>query len=234
MTSPRKLGPPTLISSVLVLCLLVASPQSLAAQSPGGSQDPPAQQEGVTSGDYVIHTSAEIGYRYTNVTGSEDMYDTLVNLQTGLRFLDETFSMQSQDHQGLLFDNLSVNSFGWGGDPNNVLRARVEKNKWYNFLASFRRDQNFFDYDLLVNPLNPPTSSPSIPVLNSAHAFDTTRRMTDIDLTLLPPICCELSIRIFAQQYDRAFLHQHPHWNRRPAPATVEHHHERLPYWHGL
>ena len=163
MTSPRKPGPRILLSSVLVFGLLTASPQSLTAQSSSGSQNPPAQQEGVTAGDYVIHTSAEIGYRYTNVTGSEDMYDTLVNLQTGPRFLDETFSMQSQDHQGLLFDNLSVNSFGWGGDPNNVLRARVEKNKWYNFLASFRRDQNFFDYDLLVNPLNPPTSSPSIP-----------------------------------------------------------------------
>jgi hypothetical protein len=186
MTSPRKLGPSTLLSFLLVLGLLVSSPQSLPAQSSTGSQNQPAQQEGVTAGDYVIHTSAEIGYRYTNVTGSDNMYDTLVNLQTGPRFLDETFSMQSQDHQGLLFDNLSVNSFGWGGDPNNVLRARVEKNKWYNFLASFRRDQNFFDYDLLVNPLNPPTSSPSIPVLNSAHAFDTTRRMTDIDLTLLP------------------------------------------------
>jgi hypothetical protein len=186
MTSPRKLGPPTLLSSVLVFCLLASSPQSLPAQSSSANPNPPAQEEGVTAGDYVIHTSAEIGYRYTNVTGSDDMYDTLVNLQTGPRFLDETFSMQSQDHQGLLFDNLSVNSFGWGGDPNNVLRARIEKNKWYNFLASFRRDQNFFDYDLLVNPLNPPTSSPSIPVLNSAHAFDTTRRMTDIDLTLAP------------------------------------------------
>src|SRR5579863_2751517 len=185
MTSPRKLGPPTLLSSLLVLGLL-ASPQSLAAQSSSGSQDPPAQPEGVTAGDYVIHTSAEIGYRYTNVTGSNDIYDTLVNLQTGPRFLDETFSMQSQDHQGLLFDNLSVNSFGWGGDPNNVLRARIEKNKWYNFLASFRRDQNFFDYDLLVNPLNPPTSTPSVPVLNSTHGFETTRRMTDVDLTLLP------------------------------------------------
>ena len=186
MTSPRKLDLSTLLSFLLGVGLLASSPQSLPAQSSSGSQNPPTQQEGVTAGDYVIHTSAEIGYRYTNVTGSSDMYDTLVNLQTGPRFLDETFSMQSQDHQGLLFDNLSVNSFGWGGDPNNVLRARIEKNKWYNFLASFRRDQNFFDYDLLVNPLNPPTSSPSIPVLNSAHAFDTTRRMTDIDLTLAP------------------------------------------------
>ena len=100
MTSPRQLGPPTLLSSLLVLGLLVSTSQSLPAQSSSANPNPPAQQEGVTAGDYVIHTSAEIGYRYTNVTGSDDMYDTLVNLQTGPRFLDETFSMQSQDHQG--------------------------------------------------------------------------------------------------------------------------------------
>jgi hypothetical protein len=99
MTSPRKLGPPTLLSSVVVLGLLASSPQSLPAQSSSANPNPPTQQEGVTAGDYVIHTSAEIGYRYTNVTGSDDMYDTLVNLQTGPRFLDETFSMQSQDHR---------------------------------------------------------------------------------------------------------------------------------------
>jgi hypothetical protein len=155
------------------------------AQASNPSQSPTGD-EGVTAGGYVIHSSVDLGYRYTNVTGSGDMYDTLVNLQTGPRFLDETFSMQSLDHQGLLFDGLTVNSFGWGGDPNNALRVRADKNKWYNFQGSFRRDQNFFDYDLLVNPLNPPTSSPSIPALNSPHAFDTTRRMTDIDLTVLP------------------------------------------------
>ncbi len=94
--------------------------------------------------------------------------------------------MQSQDHQGVLFDDLNLNSFGWGGDPNNALRIRADKNRWYNLQGSFRRDQSFFDYDLLANPLNPPTSTPSIPALNSRHAFDTTRRMTDIDLTLLP------------------------------------------------
>ena len=55
------------------------------------------------------------------MTGSGDMYDTLVNLQTGPRILDQTLSMQSVDHQGLLFDNLYLNSLGWGGDPNNYL-----------------------------------------------------------------------------------------------------------------
>jgi hypothetical protein len=162
----------------------VASPTPPAPAAP--PPPPPAVPDGVTSGGYQIHSSVELGYRSSNVTGSEDMYDTLVNLQTGPRILDQTLSMQSVDHQGLLFDNLYFNSAGWGGDPNNYLRLRADKNKWYNLQSSFRHDQNFSDYDLLANPLNPPSSTPSIPALNSPHLFDTTRRMSDVDLTLLP------------------------------------------------
>jgi hypothetical protein len=89
MTSPRNFAPQILISSsvpdsvalkrrptnarlalaVIVFGLIACSPQTLLAQSPSSSQNPPAQQEGVTAGDYVIHTSAEIGYRYTNEIG---------------------------------------------------------------------------------------------------------------------------------------------------------------------
>jgi len=166
--------------------LMVSLPGMLLAQSSGPSQNPPGESEGVNTGGYRVHSSLEMGYRFTDRTGSNDMYDTLVNLQTGPRFLNETLSMQSLDHQGLLFDDLNLNSFGWGGDPNNALRLRADKNQWYKLQGSFRRDQSFSDYNLLVNPLNPPSSTPSIPVLNSGHAFDTTRRMTDIDLTLLP------------------------------------------------
>lgn len=179
-----------LFSAMGIAALVLASiPGSLLAQST--TQNPPPQNpsgepEGVNSLGYIVHSSGEIGYRSTNVTGSPNMYDTLVNLQSGPRLLDETISMQSVTHQGVLFDNLYVSSFGWGGDPNNVLRTRIDKNKWYNFTGSFRRDQNFSDFDLLANPLNPPTSTPYLPVLNSPHLFDTTRRMTDIDLTLLP------------------------------------------------
>ena len=52
--------------------------------------------------------------------------------------------------------------------------------------GNFRRDQNFFDFNLLANPLNPPTSSPAVPVVNSPHEFQTRRRMSDFDLTVLP------------------------------------------------
>src|ERR1700722_9736436 len=188
----------TIVLAMLLcaLTMIVSAPETLFAQAPIATPTPTpaappapaaaAEPDGVIRGGYAIHSSAEIGYRTNDVTGSGDMYDTLVNLQTGPRLLDQTLSMQSVDHQGLLFDDLYLNSFGWGGDPNNALRLRADKNKWYNLQGSFRRDQYFSDYDLLANPLNPPTSTPSIPVLNSPHEFATTRRMSDFDLTVLP------------------------------------------------
>src|SRR6516225_10581968 len=168
--------------SMLLIVSALAGAQTPSGGTSGTGQNP----EGVTSADYVIHQSTEIGYRVNEVTGSGTMYDTLVNLQRSTRLLSQTLSMQSQDNSGLLFDNLFIDSFGWGGDPNNALTARVDKNKWYDFRANFRRDQNFFDYNLLANPLNPPTSSPNIPVPSSPHSFAPTRRMSDFDLTLLP------------------------------------------------
>src|ERR1700722_4099533 len=194
----------TIVLAMLLcaLTMIVSAPETLFAQAPIATPTPTpaappapaaaAEPDGVIRGGYAIHSSAEIGYRTNDVTGSGDMYDTLVNFQTRPRPLDQTLSMQSVDHQGLLFDDLYLNSFGWGGDPNNALRLRADKNKWYNLQSSFRRDQSFFDYDLLANPLNAPPppapggSTPSIPVLTSPHEFDTTRRMSDVDLTLLP------------------------------------------------
>jgi hypothetical protein len=181
---------------VLLFVMFVWSSETLFAQTPTTSPTPtvvpPAEPDGITSGGYQIHSSVELGYRSNDVSGSGDMYDTLINLQSGPRILDQTLTMQSVDHQGLLFDDLYLNSFGWGGDPDNALRLRADKNKWYNLQSSFRRDQYFSDYDLLANPLNPPPppapggSTPSIPILNSPHEFATTRRMSDFDLTLLP------------------------------------------------
>jgi hypothetical protein len=62
----------------------------------------------------------------------------------------------------------------------------VSKGRIYNFQGSFRRDRQYFDYDLLANPLIPPSSMPFVPILDSPHLYNTVRRMTDINLTLAP------------------------------------------------
>jgi len=174
------------MSRSFLCCMLLfcCVPWLAVAQSSGDSDS--GTQEGVSAAGYTIHSSTEIGYRFSDRTGNAGMYETLVDLHQGPRLLDESLSMQAPMHNGILFDNLFISSFGWGGEPENVVRARADKDKWYNFQASFRRDHDFFDYDLLANPLNPPTSNPSVPILESPHEFATTRRMSDFDLTLLP------------------------------------------------
>lgn len=169
-----------LLATVALLAL------TAIAQNQGNANQSPSQPEGWETSGYVVHQSVEIGYRATDVTGSRQMYNTLVNLRTGPRLLDQSLTMQSQDHNGPLFDNLFLDSFGWGGDPNNALRFRLDKNKWYDFRSAFRRDQTDFDYNLLANPLNPATSRPYVPVTFSPHLFETRRRISDFDLTLFP------------------------------------------------
>jgi hypothetical protein len=150
------------------------------------------EEQGIDSGNYNIKQSVEFGYRFTDFTGDPGAYDTFVNLQQGPRLLDMTLEMRSLNHQGSLFDRLYLSNFGYGGDPNNVSRLRMGKNKWYDFNAMFRRDQNVWDYSLQANPLNPVstfTNAPAgfNPVLGfSPHLFNTRRRMGDYNLTLLP------------------------------------------------
>jgi hypothetical protein len=165
-----------------------------------------SEDQGEVWGDYVVHQSVEFGVHIVESEGSPQTYFNLVNLSTGPRLLGTELSMRSMTHQSLLFDSLYLSSFGLGGDPENMVRLRVQKNKWYNFVALYRRDKNYFDYNLFGNPLNlnagsttcggpiggPPTCvnafTPSALTWysNSPHEQFTTRNMGDFSLTLLP------------------------------------------------
>jgi hypothetical protein len=154
----------------------------LAAQAPPASEP----DQGVVKDGYEVHQSFEFGGHITGFTGNGSMWNTFVNLDSGPRLLGQSLDLHSVAHSNLLFDELHESSYGYGGDPNNWTRLRVSKARIYNFSAVFRRHRNFWDYDLLANPLNPPTSNPNLPVLVSPHRFQVVRRMTDINLTLAP------------------------------------------------
>ncbi len=169
--------------------------QSTPSQTPPTQAGQPAAKApeepsaGKEVGGYLVHQSIELGGRITDKFGSTPMYNTLVNLQSGPRVLEQTLSMQATTQTGNLFDNLYASSFGWGGDPSNAARLRISKLAWYDFTASFRRDKNYFDYDLFANPLNSPAAPPStvpVPIVTSPHDYYTTRRMYDFALKLLP------------------------------------------------
>jgi hypothetical protein len=181
-------------SWLCLLTLILFLPAGAWCQSASAPDSSGNSPEEISRGGYFIHQSIEAGYRFSDVTGSAGMFQSLVNLHEGPRLFEQTLSLRSENHQGMLFDDLFVTSLGWGGDPNNYLRMRAGKNRWYDFRAAFRRDQDYFDFNLLANPLNPANSVPAVAAETSPHGFATRRRMSDFDLTLLPQ--AKLSFRL--------------------------------------
>jgi hypothetical protein len=173
-----------------VMCVRPAEGQAQGTaptQAPAQSAAPTASEPtGKTEGNYNVQQSVEFGYRDSLINGNLNNYNTFENLSSGVRLFDYTLNMRSINHQGLLFDNLSFTNFGYGGDPNDVSRLHIDKNKWYDFRAMFRRDKNLWNYNLLANPLNPVSSIPGAAIANSPHALDLSRRMQDYDVTLFP------------------------------------------------
>jgi len=160
----------------------------------------PAPDAPVVQNQYVVRQTADLGGHIANVSGSGSMFDTLVNLHSGPRVLGETFTMRAvPGSKHALFDTLSAFSGGFGGDPNNFAKLDFSKGKAYEFSGLFRRDRQYFDYDLLGNPSipsslsvpigpsNAPTGSFAWPQQRvSPVLFNTVRRMTDTNLTILP------------------------------------------------
>jgi hypothetical protein len=161
---------------------------SLSFSAPAAPQSPPPPAEGggIDSGNYNIHQSFEFGYRNSDINGNQANYNTFVSLNSGVRLFEQSLDIRSLNHNGLFFDTLSMYSFGYGGDPNDITRLRIGKNKWYDFRGSFRRDKYPWNYNLLANPLNPASSTPTLPITNSLHSLYLVRRMSDFDLTVLP------------------------------------------------
>jgi hypothetical protein len=187
MARQRNLGACSPGLALVVVCLLLASSAFSQTPAPAAPPSPSSSsEEGKDIGGFHVTQSIEVGGRISEVSGSQPMYDTLVDLQSGARILEQSLTMQSITHQDI-FDTLTFNSFGWGGDPEQAARLRVAKYSWYTFSGSYQHIQNYFDYDLFANPLNPPNGgSPFIPILDSPHTYYDRHNLYNFDLVVLP------------------------------------------------
>jgi hypothetical protein len=189
-----------IVGSIGAAILLVTAGIAAAQNpTPAVATQTPETQVSAPVG-YSIHQTVDLGGRMANPTGSGAMYSTLVNMQSGPRVLGESLQMHLlPGHKGTLVDSLSAVGSGFGGDPNNFAKLDFHKGKLYEFSGLFRRDRQYFDYDLLGNPNIPggqsipigsaaaPTGSFAWPqVLQSPVLFNTVRRMTDTSLKILP------------------------------------------------
>lgn len=166
------------------------------AQTPTPSPAPKSTPAPSSSGDnaddtgnYLITSSVEFGYRGLQVVGDLNKYQSDLNYKTGPRLFDSSFFMRSKDGKGMLFDTLMATSTGWGGDPNGNLRVSVEKPEWYRFDGTYRRFKYFRFVNNLANPnwvFNPTTFNVPPNPITGEHGYNTRTEMGDFDLTILP------------------------------------------------
>lgn len=169
--------------------LVAMSAGAALAQADAGPK--PAQKDAAKT-KYSVHQTFDLGGHIAEHSGSNAVYDTLVNLHSGPRILNHTLDAHAlEGAKRTFFDTFETASSGYGGDPNSFSTLRFSKGKLYDFQGFFRRDRQYFDYDPFGNPLVPAnlttTTGYTFPqVLHAPHLFNTVRQMTDLNVTLLP------------------------------------------------
>src|SRR6185437_13592007 len=126
---------------------------------------------GENTGDYNITQSFELGYRFDQVSGNTDEYRSVANFGNGLRLFGSSLTVNSRDGHGKWFDDLTLTTQGLGNDPYESVVLRVAKNKLYRYDMSWRMSDYY---------------NPGLTVSGGLHKMDTSRRMQDHELTLLP------------------------------------------------
>ncbi len=154
------------------LCLLACLLPAASAQR---TVAPTAEAVGRARGEdfknYNLVQSYELGVRSYSVGGNEDKYRSDVNYGNGLRLLASRFSMNSKDGRARYFDELTLWTQGIRNDPYQSAGLRAQKNGWWRYDMLWRSSDYF---------------NPALAIANGQHFIDTTRRLQDHDLTILP------------------------------------------------
>lgn len=134
---------------------------------------------GAQSNPYTLY-ELEIGYRWLDVEGNEDMYRTQINEEDG--FLLRAFTLSSTDVYGDMkfFDHLRIDVSEMGAGPAGFFRVDMGKTHAYRLLLSYRDTDQ---YSALPAWANPFLADGIIP---GQHTIDRNRKMLDIDLEFLP------------------------------------------------
>ena len=176
------------------ICIALTLAGAAAAQQTVAPTDAAVgSPRGDNHGTYNVQQSFELGYRWRVLGGDEGMYRSVANYGNGLRLLGSRLSVNSREGHGRFFDEILLTTMGLGNDPYQSAMLRVQKNALYRYDMGWR-SQNYFNPGLTVAGNNGAlggvgitfASQPGLLSSGGLHFRDTSRRMQDHDLTLLP------------------------------------------------
>jgi hypothetical protein len=151
--------------------LLLAVVPALAQPPIGPTNEPVGARRGEDWNGFNLTNSWELGYRWRTAAGDLGKYRSDVNFGNGVRLLSNSFGLHSKNGQGKWLDELVFNTQGLGNDPYQFSSFRLQKNRLYRYDGLWRENQFF---------------NPGLAIARGQHFMDTTRRLQDHDLTLLP------------------------------------------------
>jgi hypothetical protein len=140
---------------------------------------PVGPRRGEDFNGYNVTNSFEVGYRWRDVNGNLGKYRSDVNYGNGLRLLGSSLSVHSKEGHGGYFDELLLNTQGLGNDPYQFSSFRIQKNSLYRYDMIWRENAYY---------------NPALPIANGQHLMDTSRRLQDHQIVLLP----QAAFKVFA------------------------------------
>ena len=147
-----------------------------AAPAAGGG----GTAEGFTWGVYQGRTTTEVGYRWVDTKGSEEMYRSMVNLGEGPKLLHSDLTLRANYGAGVVFDHLDISMDNWGGDPYNTVRFSFGRTGAYEVSGTYLNQQYFNWIPAFDNPLFGQGKTVD------QHRLDVGYRTTDVELKLFP------------------------------------------------
>lgn len=147
-----------LLSALCLAAMLSLASPSLSAQTP---------------------IDVEIGYRWIDVSGNEDMYRTQINEDEGLLLRALTLATVDFGGRATFMDHLRLDVGDAGAGPASSLRLETGLTGTYRFDLRYRRSDAFSALPAFANP------GLAGGVAAGQHTFDRTRDMLDADIELL-------------------------------------------------
>lgn len=165
------------------LLLLIAALLAAPALAQDGDDDfplPSTPPEPVRLGPWISTGTVEIGYRFTSLDGSRDAYRSVVDLPQGPVLAFSRIELRAPENEGPVFDELTLEAVGGGGEPVSSYRARAAKRSLYTIDYRGSRIDTFNLIPDFANPLF------ADGVLVAPHGWDRSRRLDALDVTIFP------------------------------------------------
>jgi hypothetical protein len=125
-----------------------------------------------------VPVDVEVGYRWLDISGNEDMYRTQINDRPGL--LIRSFSYDSPEPVGNLFDHMHLDMSDVGAGPAGALRFSADQVNLFKLSFTWRRTQLFSALPAFANPFLDDGIVPG------QQTYNRTRDIYDANLEILP------------------------------------------------